>query len=30
MKMADGVVRTEDLAWLGAQAAGARPRPNGS
>ena len=25
MKMADGVVRTEDLAWLGAQAAGARP-----
>ncbi len=29
MKMADGVVRTEDLAWLGAQAAGARPA-NGS
>ena len=25
MKMADGVVRTEDLAWLGAQAARARP-----
>ena len=25
MKMADGVVRTEDLAWLGAQAAGPVP-----